>query len=184
MLTAACAAERIPLAWAGQDLPCPLPLAYDTPATLGADRWLGALAAHRRFGRAIVVDCGTATTVNLVDADGTFRGGPIGPGLRALAAGMAALTPALPAPDLDGAPAMPSRSSASAVTTGVVLGYCGLVERLVADAIAVSRGSVQVLVTGGNAERLLRHSRLQMRHEPDPVHQGLVWLTAEGPCSC
>jgi type III pantothenate kinase len=186
LLTEACAGERIPLAWAGQDLPCPLPLAYDTPATLGADRWLGALAAHRRFGRAIVVDCGTATTVNLVDADGTFRGGPIAPGLRALAAGMAALTPALPAPDLDGAPAMPSRSSASAVTTGVVLGYCGLVERLVADAIAVSRGSVQVLVTGGNAERLRRHCRLQLRHEPDLVHQGLLWLAAEseGPCCC
>src|SRR5688572_8635072 len=54
---------------AGADLPCPLPLAYDTPATLGADRWVGAFAAHRRHGRSIVVDCGSATTVNLVDAD-------------------------------------------------------------------------------------------------------------------
>jgi pantothenate kinase type III len=68
---------RIPLLQAGIDLPCPLPLAYETPHTLGADRWVTALAAHRRHGRAVVVDCGSATTVNLVEADGTFHGGAI-----------------------------------------------------------------------------------------------------------
>jgi type III pantothenate kinase len=167
---------QLPLAWAGSDLPCPLPLAYDTPATLGADRWLGALAAHRVAGRAIVVDCGTATTVNLVDLDGTFRGGPIGPGLRAIVAGMAAVTPGLPAADLDGDVAMPPRSSAAAVAAGVLRGYCGLVERLVADAFAASRGPAALFVTGGNAARLLRHSRLRPQHEPALVHRGLAIL--------
>ena len=83
-------AERcgVPVACAGIELPCPLRLDYATPATLGADRWVGCLAAHREAGRAIVVDCGTATTVNLVEEDGTFRGGPIAPGLRAFELGM------------------------------------------------------------------------------------------------
>lgn len=163
---------------AGEDVPCPLPLDYATPGSLGADRWVGALAAHRLHGRAIVVDCGSATTVNLVEADGTFRGGPIAPGLRAFVAGMNAITPALPTADLDAAIELPSRSSRSAVDTGVLLGYAGLVERLVAGVLANARGPATVVVTGGNAARLLRHSRLAISPVTDLVHQGLRRLGA------
>lgn len=173
----------IPLRVAGVDVPCPLPLDYTTPATLGADRWVGALAAHRAHGRAIVVDCGTATTVNLVDADGTFRGGPIAPGLRAMVLGMREATPALPAPSLDGPVAMPPRSSQAAVDAGVLLGYCGMVERLVADAVRVARGPAVIVLTGGNASRLLAHTRLRGVHAPDLVHAGLRLLAAVVPWS-
>jgi type III pantothenate kinase len=169
---------------AGVDVPCPLPLAYDTPATLGADRWVGALAAHREHGRAVVVDCGSATTVNLVDADGTFRGGAIAPGLRALVVGMAAATPALPAPDLTAVPRWPPRTTQDAVDTRVVLGWCGMVERLVAAAIAGSHGPATVVVTGGNAERLLAHGRLRAVHVPDLVHRGLGLLAASASWTC
>ena len=169
----------VPLQQAGIDLPCPLPLAYETPHTLGADRWVTALAAHRRHGRAVVVDCGSATTVNLVEADGTFHGGAIAPGLRAFTAGLAAATPALPVPRLDSTPSVPSRSSQDAVDTGVLLGYCGLVERLAA-ARSVSAGPAHVVVTGGNSERLRRFTRLRADYEPDLVHEGLR-LLAGGP---
>jgi type III pantothenate kinase len=179
-LRAVLAEIGVPVELAGEQLRCPLPLDYDTPHTLGADRWVGALAAWRLHGRAIVVDCGSATTVNLVDADGTFRGGAIAPGLRALAAGMAAMTPALPPPALDAVVTMPPRSTQSAVDTGVVLGWCGLVERLVAAALAASRGPATVVVTGGNAERLARHTRLRARLVPDLVHQGLRLLARPG----
>lgn len=183
VVAATLATSATPLAWAGRDLPCPLRLDYDVPGSLGPDRWLGALAAHRQFGRAIVVDCGTATTVNLVAADGTFRGGAIGPGLRAMQAGMAAVTPTLPSVDLDADPAMPARSSSAAVNCGVLLGYCGLVERLVAAAVACAGGSVQLVVTGGNAPRLLRHTRLRPHHEPVLVHLGLRLLAEATTCS-
>ncbi len=166
----------------GQELTCPLPLDYATPQTLGADRWLGALAAHRRFGRAVVVDCGSATTVNLVEDDGTFRGGPIAPGLPAFVAGMATVTPALPAPQLDAEPAMPPRSSQAAVDAGVLLGYCGLVERLVADLLRAARGPATVVFTGGRAELAARHSRLRAEIAPDLVHQGLRILAEASPC--
>lgn len=164
---------------AGAELRCPLPLDYDTPNTLGADRWLGALAAHRRYGRAIVVDCGSATTVNLVAADGTFRGGPIAPGVSAFLEGMAAVTPALPRPDVLAEPMMPPRSSQAAVDAGVLVGYCGLVERLVADLLRAAGGPAQVVVTGGRAELLRKHSRLRVAHVPDLVHQGLRVLALE-----
>ncbi len=177
-LRSALHALAVPLAIAGAELPCPLRLDYETPDTLGADRWVGALAAWRAHGRAVVVDCGSATTVNLVDADGTFRGGAIAPGLRAFAAGMAAVTPALPPPDLDAAPAWPPRTTRAAVDAGVSLGYSGLLERLVAAALHASGGPATVVLTGGNAERALRHTRLRPVYTADLVHRGLAMLAA------
>lgn len=167
---------------AGRELPCPLPLDYATPATLGPDRWLGALAAHRRYGRAIVVDCGSATTGNLVESDGTFRGGAIAPGLQALVAGMRQQTPHLPAAEPERAAALPARSSAASVDAGAMLMFCGGVERLCADLLRAARGPATVVLTGGNAGHYLRHGRLQPIHCDDLVHQGLV-LLAEGTCT-
>lgn len=169
---------------AGRDFGYPLRLDYDTPATLGADRWVGAFGAWVRYGRAVVVDCGSATTVNLVEADGTFCGGPIAPGLRAFAAGMGLVTPALPVAQFDATTQMPPRSSQAAVDTGVLLGYAGMVERLVAALLAAGSGPAQVLVTGGNAPRLLRHSRLRAMPAPDLVHQGLRALAERVACGC
>jgi type III pantothenate kinase len=175
-------ARGIALRVAGAELPCPLPLDYETVHTLGADRWVGALAAHRLHGRAVVVDCGSATTVNLVEADGTFRGGAIAPGLRAFVAGMQVVTAALPPAALDAAaPAMPGRSTQACVDAGVLRGYAGLVERLVADALRASRGPATAVVTGGNAELLLAHARLRAVHVPDLVHQGLRALAGDEP---
>ena len=178
-------AERcgVPVACAGIELPCPLRLDYATPATLGADRWVGCLAAHREAGRAIVVDCGTATTVNLVEEDGTFRGGPIAPGLRAFELGMRHATPALPSPRLDADPPAVPRTTQDAVDAGVLHGYCGLVERLVAGVLAAARGGATVFVTGGNADRVQRLARLRGRSAPDLVHRGLRLLAAEPPCA-
>jgi type III pantothenate kinase len=175
-------AAGLSLELACRDLPCPLPLDYETPATLGADRWLGALAAHRRFGRAVVVDCGSATTVNLVEQDGTFRGGPIAPGLRAIVQGMAAVTPHLPPAQPREAVPWPPRSSAAAVHTGALLAFCGAVERLVAEALRSARGPATVVLTGGHADDYRSAGRLQPEYVPDLVHQGLCVLAAGAPC--
>lgn len=172
---------------AGVDLPCPLRLDYETVGTLGADRWLGAFAARVRHGaRAVVtVDCGSATTVNLVDDAGVFHGGAIAPGLGAMVAGMRATAPRLPEADLDaGAVAMPGRSTRASVDAGVLLGWAGAVERLVAAARAVVGAAAPVVVTGGHAARLLRHAREHtFEHVPDLLHDGLLALWRESSCS-
>jgi type III pantothenate kinase len=168
--------QSVPVAVVGRDLQCPLRIDYDTPQTLGADRWLGALAAHRQFGAAITVDCGSATTVNLVERDGTFRGGAIAPGVRALCSGMAQVTPHLPLADVTKATAMPPRSSATAVHTGVALAYCGAIERLVADLQLAARSATTIVVTGGHADDYRRHGQLACIYVPDLVHQGLRHL--------
>jgi type III pantothenate kinase len=180
LLRAALAPLPIEVRVAGADLPCPLPIDYVPAEALGADRWVGALAAHRECGAAVVVDCGSATTVNLVAADGTFCGGAIAPGLQALVAGMASATPRLPAANLDAVPGWPPRSTQAALDTGVLQGWCGMVERLVAAAVAASGTPPTVLVTGGNAPRLLAHGRLRARHVADLVHRGLALLAAGG----
>lgn len=173
----------IALAVADEDLRCPLPLAYDTVATLGADRWLGAFAAYEQEGRAaaiITVDCGTATTVNVVDRAGSFLGGAIAPGLAAFVAGLGSKAPALPLADLDASPVMPAKSTQGSVDAGVLLGWAGLVERLVADARTALDQDAKVVLTGGNARRLLRLSPAasgdEWRHEPELLHDGLAAL--------
>jgi type III pantothenate kinase len=172
----------VPAAVAGIDIPCPLRIAYATPATLGADRWVGCLAAHRASGRAIVVDCGSATTINVVEEDGAFRGGAIGPGLRAILAGMAQATPALPPARLDAERVdAVATSTQAAIDAGVLLGYCGAVERLVAGALATMRGGATVYLTGGNAEIVSRHGRLAAELVPDLVHRGLEILAERAP---
>ncbi len=174
----------VPVAVAGVDLRCPLHLDYATPSTLGPDRWLSALAAHRRFGRSVVIDCGSATTVNLVEADGTFRGGAIAPGLRAIVEGMAVVTKGLPIAEPARCAEMPPRSTADAVNAGALLAFCGGIERLVAETIAVARGPCSVVLTGGHAEDYLRRGRLRPIVEPTLVHEGLRLLASESGWSC
>lgn len=168
---------------AGVDLPCPLRTRYGDPKSLGVDRWLTALAAHREHGAAIVVDCGTAITVDAIDADGTFLGGAIAPGLRAMAAGLAGAASSLPAFDSSRPVSVPATSSPAAVDAGVVLAFTGAVDRLVADLRSTQSVSIPVLITGGDAELYLRHGRVATRHVSDLLHRGLRWLANSTPAS-
>lgn len=180
VLTDAASSASMSLEVAGKHLPCPIHLDYQPARALGSDRWLGAMAAFRMHGASLVVDCGSATTINCIDNQGVFRGGAIAPGLGAIAQGMALATPGLPAADLDGCAEVPARSPDSAVTAGVLLGYAGMVERLVASCFTVGRSGARVVLTGGNAVRLLRWTRLRALHVPDLVHRGLVELAGVG----
>jgi type III pantothenate kinase len=171
----------VELRLAGRDLPCPLQLEYRPPEGLGADRWVAALAAHRQFGAACVVDLGTATTVDLVDRDGVYRGGAIAPGFRALLVALAEQAPELPAPQKDFP--MPPDSSRAAVAMGVQVGFCGMVERLVGDILGDNPGPSTIVLTGGGAQQYLRHGRLAAVHVPDLVHRGLGLLLDESCAS-
>jgi len=177
------AARGVSLELAGRDLPCPLPLAYDDPHTLGTDRWLCALAGFGEHGAAVVVQCGTAITVDAVAADGSFLGGAIAPGLAAMASGLALAAPALPRPVPLQHAVVPARSSLACVEAGTLLSFCGAVERLVGEAAAALPAGVPRLLTGGDAETYLRHGRLALVHEPDLLHRGLRRLASWRPPS-
>ncbi len=178
VVESALAARGLQLQIAGRELACPLGLAYADPTTLGTDRWVGAYAAWRRLGACVVVDCGTALTVNLVTVDGRFLGGAIAPGIGAMVFGLGAKVPRLPIADLDrAAPALPAAATQDAVQAGILLGFCGLVERLVGDlAEAAGLQDAPIVLTGGRADVYQRHGRLPVLRIPDLVHEGLACL--------
>jgi type III pantothenate kinase len=135
-----------------------LPIGVDVvePSRVGIDRVAAAAAAAvvKEPGQpAIVVDCGTATTVDIVAADGRFLGGAILPGPMLLARALADGTSRLPevaALDHELPPAMPGRSTQQAIAAGIGWGMRGAVARLVAEAQAASGGNAQVFLTGGS----------------------------------
>src|SRR5262249_59123408 len=99
----------------------------------------------------IVVDLGTATTVDVVGADGAFLGGAILPGIELGARALASGTAQLPAIDVAGLPLAIGRDTPSAIASGLVFGHLGAVRELVARMRADTLGNAHVVITGGGA---------------------------------
>ena len=151
---------------------------YDDPEAVGADRIVNAVAAGRYYGfPAIVVDFGTATTVCVIDAEGTYRGGAILPGLYVSLEALISRTAKLPSVDLEEEP-LPkaiATNTPDSIRSGFIYGYAGAVdvlirrmsEELTTDApIEASAGKrydtpagLRVLATGGPAPVIVRHCR-------------------------
>lgn len=131
----------------------PIINAYADPASLGADRWANLLGARAALGAvdSIIVDAGTAVTVDALCADGRHLGGAILAGLRASRAGLRGAAPALPAAH-DEAP-LPSDNTAGAIGGGTLIGLVGAIER-VATAVGGRLTAPERILTGGDAERL------------------------------
>ena len=162
----------------------PLPICYATPATLGHDRLalcLGALALG--LPRAVVVDIGTAVTVDFVDAKKGFLGGFITPGLGLMLDSLHTHTAQLPALRVEDIqfPAGIPQTTAHAVGAGCALAFAGAVGALVARVCAVAQGNPPVVATGNGAAALTRC--LAPRHEPDLLLKGLARF-AETAAAC
>jgi type III pantothenate kinase len=128
-----------------------LDLSAVNAAQTGTDRLVNAAEAHARFGAALVLDFGTATTFDLVDAKGRFLGGCICPGL---VLGLEALhqhTANLPRVPLDRPTKVIGTNTLEAMQAGVLLGYASMVEGLVARFRAEAEFPLRVLATGGLA---------------------------------
>jgi type III pantothenate kinase len=136
-----------------------LEIKYDDPRTLGADRLVDMVAARARFGApAVVVDFGTATTFNALDARGRFVGGAIAPGLVMSAEALHRFTAALPRVEIAPPQTPLARNTPEALRAGIFLGYAGLVETLVARIVsAMNEPSARVIATGGLAPLLAPH---------------------------
>jgi type III pantothenate kinase len=159
----------------------PIDVRLDEPHRVGIDRLAGAAAAAflKRPGQAaIVVDCGTAVTVNMISPEGGFLGGAILPGpalmARALADGTSRL-PEMASIELASPPAMPGRSTAEAIAAGIGWGLRGAIARSVEAARGGFPGSAgreaACIVTGGFAPAIL-DSLPGAVHVPDLVVAG------------
>lgn len=135
--------------------------AYADPGRLGVDRWLAMLGAwRRRAGAFLVVDAGTAVTLDLVDEQGQHQGGAILPGRELMSAALVGRASGIrPRPE-DGESGFPARNTGAAVAAGAALGLGGAVR----EAMVVARAAgvaAPVVVTGGDAEAVIDAARLE-----------------------
>jgi type III pantothenate kinase len=143
------------LQWAKQ---LPLRVRLDKPDHVGIDRLLDAVAANqrRRPGQsAVLIDAGSAVTVDWVDADGAFRGGAILPGLRLMANALhdyTALLPLIPIPTH--LPEMPGKSTPEAMEVGVVWSVIGGIRAVIERLRPRTGDSPDVFLTGGDGALL------------------------------
>jgi type III pantothenate kinase len=157
----------------------PMQLDVDEPQNVGADRALDAIAAHAKYpGDLIVVDFGTATTFDLVDGSGSYKGGIIAPGINLSIDALvnaAAMLPriAIEVPEDD---SVIGRTTESQMLIGIYWGYVAMMEGLVARLKAEVGRDVTVIGTGGLADLFDKRTKVFDAVEPDLTIQGLSLL--------
>ena len=128
---------------------------YDNPRQLGADRIVDAVAAIKLYGPpAIVVDFGTATVFDAVNADGDYLGGAIAPGIGIASETLFSRAAMLHRVQLERPPTAIGRNTTHALQSGILLGYVGLVEGMVARFQEELGGNAKVIGTGGWAQQI------------------------------
>ncbi len=158
---------------------CGVVNSYRQPRLLGVDRWVAMIGARAEFtSPCLVVDAGTAVTIDALDAEGLHLGGQIIPGVQLMAASLASDTSDIPAVQRKAAGAagtmeMFANTTSAAVGQGALNAVTGAIER----ALRVLReqcGDPAVVLTGGDASRILKSLDEAAQHRPHLVLQGLA----------
>jgi type III pantothenate kinase len=160
----------------GPDMETGLKNRYDDPAAVGADRIVNAVAAGHFYGfPAIIVDIGTATTVEAVDGEGSYLGGAILTGLYVALEALVARTAKLPSVDLEEEPPSAiATNTPDSIRSGFVYGYAGAIDALVRRSREeLGEEDVRVVATGGPAGVIVRHCREIEEFDPDLTLKGL-----------
>ncbi len=159
-----------------------MPIRYENPAEVGADRIVNAIAAYERFGRGsnlplIVCDFGTATTLDAVSAAGEYLGGAICPGVTISADALFQRAARLPRIDVRKPATVVGRTTVGAMESGLFYGYVGMVEGLVRRMTDELGGKALCVATGGLASVIAPETPLIDHVDPDLTLQGLkiVW---------
>jgi type III pantothenate kinase len=149
-----------------------MPILYDNPRQVGPDRIANALAAFTRYGGpTIMVDFGTATTVDATSAKGEYLGGAILPGIEISLDALFARAAALSWVELTKPRRVIGKTTAESVQSGVLYGFAAAVDGLVRR-FEAELGRCTVVSTGGLAELITPLTETIQHHEP--------WLTLEG----
>ena len=168
--TEALIAGRAPVEWG-------IALDVDEPQNLGADRAVNTIAAHALHpGDLIVIDFGTATTLDVSDFNGAYKGGIIAPGINLSLDALVSAAAKLPRIAIE-APASTSvigRNTVDQMHIGIFWGYIAMIEGLVARLRAEVGRPVKVIATGGLAILFEQHTAAFDVVEPDLTIQGLA----------
>ena len=146
---------------------------YEDPKAVGADRIVDAAAVQQLYGGpACVVDFGTGTTFDAITAEGGYLGGAIAPGIGIAAEALFSRAAKLMRVDLQRPPGPIGRNTTHAMQSGLLFGYVGLVEGMIARFRAELGEDMKVIATGGLAEVVARETEVLQIIAP--------WLTLDG----
>lgn len=150
-----------------------MPIRYDNPAEVGADRIVNAVAARERYGApVIVVDFGTATTLDAVTPRGEYLGGAICPGIHISMEALFQNASKLPRVELARPPHVVGRNTVHSIQSGLFYGYVGMVDGICARIQSELGFETRVVATGGLAPLVASESKL--------IHEVDEFLTLEG----
>ena len=149
-----------PLVVVGPGTRTGLPINIDNPREVGADRVVNSVAASAKYGTpVVVVDFGTSTNMDVVDASGAYVGGAIAPGLEVSQSALIDATAALRRVDLEVPRAPIGKNTVEAIQSGLLYGHAGLVDGIVERIVADLGGQPTVVATGGLASTIVPHCR-------------------------
>ncbi|MFM7224185.1 MAG: type III pantothenate kinase [Actinomycetota bacterium] len=149
-----------------------MPIQYDNPKEVGADRIANAVGAYDLYGGpTIVVDFGTATTIEAISEKGEYLGGAVCPGVEVSIDALFGRAAGLRRVELVEPTHVIGKSSAESVQSGLIYGFSAQVDGIV-DRFTEQLGPCEVVATGGLAEPFLAHARTLRYYEP--------WLTLYG----
>jgi len=157
----------------GQGLKSGIPILYENPKEVGADRIVNAVAALKRFGGpVIVVDFGTATTFDFITKKGEYAGGIISPGIGISVEALFQRASKLPRIDLVKPKKVIGRNTVNSIQSGIIHGYVSLVDGIVSKMKEEANVEAKVVATGGLAPLIAKES--------DYIDEVVHNLTLEG----
>jgi len=160
----------------GHNVKVDMPVLIDNPDELGADRIVNAVAALERYGApSIVVDFGTATTLDAISARGEYLGGAIAPGIEISSLALFNMAARLPRVELTRPDGPIGHNSVASMQSGIVFGFAGQVDRLVEMMLEELGFATKVIATGGLAEVVVDECRTVQIRDPLLTLHGL-WL--------
>jgi type III pantothenate kinase len=159
---------------------CGVTNAYTDPETLGIDRWAAVVAAHHGYpGAVCVVDCGTAVTLDMVTAGGEHRGGLILPGIEILQKMLLQNTAQLRMSEKRPVTTPLADTTTAGINAGAVYLLVAAIDRCVADMRAEQGENIDIVMTGGDAERILPLLHGKAQHAAHLVLWGIAMLAGE-----
>jgi type III pantothenate kinase len=158
-----------------------MPILYERPGEVGADRIANGIAAYEQYGRGhvplIIADLGTATTFDAVTAKGEYLGGVICPGPQIAADALFQRAARLPRVDVRKPEQVVGRTTVGAIESGLFWGYVGMVEGIIRRMSDELGGKALCVATGGLADMIAPETSLIQHVDPDLTLHGLriVW---------
>lgn len=161
----------------GEDIAYPIEILLANPRELGADRVVNAVAAVKRYRPPlIIVDFGTATTFDVVDRNGAYRGGVISPGINLSIEALHRAAAKLPRIAIEPPPSVIGQSTIGAMQSGIFWGYVGLIEGLVRRIEEEYGEPMTVIATGGLAPLFAKRAPVLAHIDRDLTMAGLLEL--------